>query len=114
VAGELVAEGRKLVGSAQVRDGGAFLQHGSILLDDDQHLLTDLLVRREPTPSPATLRGLIGRLVTVEEFAGALAKAVAAHHGSVPRTLDLEGPLLEDGRSLVRTRYALADWTWRR
>lgn len=114
VAGELVAEGRKLVGSAQVRDGGAFLQHGAILLDDDQHLLTELLVRREPTPSPATLRGLTGRVVTVEEFAGALAKAVAARHGLAPRALELEGPLLDDVRSLVRTRYDVADWTWRR
>src|SRR4051812_29079295 len=35
-AGELVVEGRKLVASAQWRDGGALLQHGSILLDDDQ------------------------------------------------------------------------------
>jgi lipoyl(octanoyl) transferase len=41
VAGEVVAGGRKLVGSAQVRDGDAFLQHGSILIDDDQHLLWD-------------------------------------------------------------------------
>jgi lipoyl(octanoyl) transferase len=114
VSGELVADGRKLVGSAQVREGGAFLQHGSILLDDDQHLLTDLLVRRERVPCPATLRALTGRAVTVGEFAGALAKAVGAHDGLVPHTLELEEPLLEDVRSLIRSRYALADWTWRR
>src|SRR6266566_6444797 len=34
--GELVARGRKLVGSAQWRDEGAVLQHGSILVEDDQ------------------------------------------------------------------------------
>jgi lipoate-protein ligase A len=33
VGGEIVVAGRKLVGSAQVREGGAFLQHGSILLE---------------------------------------------------------------------------------
>ncbi|MBA3339419.1 MAG: octanoyltransferase, partial [Geodermatophilaceae bacterium] len=38
-AGEIVAAGRKLVGSAQWRDGGALLQHGSILVDDDQSRL---------------------------------------------------------------------------
>ena len=37
--GEVVAGGRKLVGSAQRRIGGAFLQHGSLLLDDDQGAL---------------------------------------------------------------------------
>jgi lipoate-protein ligase A len=36
VGGEVLANGRKLVGSAQVRRGNAFLQHGSILLDGNQ------------------------------------------------------------------------------
>ncbi len=114
VAGELVAEGRKLVGSAQVRDGGAFLQHGSILLDDDQHLLTELAVRQELASPPATLRGLVGRSVTVEEFASALGTAVAAHDGVRLSMLELDEQLLADVRSLVRIRYGLADWTWRR
>jgi len=113
VAGELVADGRKLVGSAQVREGEAFLQHGSILLEDDQHLLTELLVNQGPSPTPATLRALTGRLVTVQEFADALAAAVARHNGHPPWMVELDGPLLEDVRSLVRSRYALADWTWR-
>src|SRR4030095_1377436 len=39
VAGELVVDGRKLVGSAQWRDQGAMLQHGSILIEDDQPLV---------------------------------------------------------------------------
>ncbi len=34
--GELMVEGGKIVGSAQVRQGAAFLQHGSILLEGDQ------------------------------------------------------------------------------
>src|SRR5690606_20969533 len=37
--GEVVAGGRKLVGSAQARIGGALLQHGSILVGGDQALL---------------------------------------------------------------------------
>lgn len=36
VGGEILVQGRKLVGSAQVRRGAAFLQHGSILLDGTQ------------------------------------------------------------------------------
>jgi lipoyl(octanoyl) transferase len=114
VAGELVADGRKLVGSAQVRDGNAFLQHGSILLEDDQQQLTELVVRPESSPAPATLRALTGRLVTVQEFAGALAAAVARQDGQPPHTLEPDDPLLEDVRSLIRTRYAHAAWTWRR
>ena len=114
VAGELVAGGRKLVGSAQVRDGEAFLQHGSILVDNDQYLLGDLREGRDPPPSPATLRELTGRVVTVPEFAEALEQTLSAHHGSAPDSLELEESLLDDVQSLVRTRYAVAEWTWRR
>ena len=113
VAGELVARGRKLVGSAQVRDGDVFLQHGSILVDDDQQLLTELLVRGEAGPPPATLRGLAGRTITVPEFVDALESALGAH-SEKPGTLELDHALLDDVRSLIHTRYAAADWTWRR
>src|SRR5687768_159926 len=41
--GEIAVNGRKLVGSALLRQDGALLQHGSILLDDDQPLLAELL-----------------------------------------------------------------------
>jgi len=114
VSGELVSDGRKLVGSAQVRDGDAFLQHGSILLEDDQHLLTELVLEQEPSPAPATLNALTGRLVTVDEFGAALAMAIAGEHAEPPCLLGLDQPLLDDIGLLVRTRYALADWTWRR
>ncbi|HJU70091.1 MAG TPA: lipoate--protein ligase family protein [Gemmatimonadaceae bacterium] len=114
VAGELVAGGRKLVGSAQVREGDAFLQHGSILLENDQELLTELLVHRERSTPPATVRALLGRSITIQEFAEALASAITTHDGLPPYPMELDAPLLDDVHSLIRTRYALADWTWRR
>ena len=114
VSGELVARGRKLVGSAQVRDGQGFLQHGSILLEDDQSLLAELLVRGEPLTPPATVRELIGRSITVPEFAGALAGAIGTHDGQAPHAMEPDAFLLDDVRTLIRTRYARADWTWRR
>ncbi|MDQ4080810.1 MAG: lipoate--protein ligase family protein, partial [Gemmatimonadota bacterium] len=67
VSGEVVAGGRKLVGSAQVRDGDAFLQHGSILIDDDQYLLSSLLDESQPMAAPATVRALTGRAVSADE-----------------------------------------------
>ena len=42
--GEVVAVGRKLVGSAQARIGQALLQHGSILLEGDQSRLEALRI----------------------------------------------------------------------
>ena len=114
VAGEVVAGERKLVGSAQVRDAGAFLQHGSILIDDDQHLLSTLLRAPQPMPAPATIRALTGRSVTPHEFAKALSQAICAVDGMRPHSLELEESLNADVQLLVRTRYAAADWTWRR
>src|SRR5712671_4007820 len=58
--GELVARGAKLVGSAQWRDDSALLQHGSILVDDDQSSLPSFAtvaaeLGSESIPHPATL-----------------------------------------------------------
>lgn len=39
---ELVVEGRKVAGSAQTRQKGVILQHGSIILDIDEKMLFDL------------------------------------------------------------------------
>jgi lipoyl(octanoyl) transferase len=114
VTGELVVDGRKLVGSAQLRDGDAFLQHGSILVDDDQPLLAELLHDGRSSSVPSTLRALTGRAVTVPEFAEALGKAVHVHDGLAPRAFEPDQSLLDDVELLVRTRYEAAGWTWRR
>jgi lipoate-protein ligase A len=61
--GEILVRGRKLVGSAQVRRGEAFLQHGSILLDGPE------------TPNATTLRHALGRAVSFEEVTLAIVAA---------------------------------------
>ena len=114
VAGEIVARGRKLVGSAQWRSEGAFLQHGSILVDDDQGLANDLLVAPlPPPPATATLRTLIGRAPELVEFERALACAVATRYGQPPEEVAFDGELarLAEAR---RAHYASDGWTWRR
>jgi lipoate-protein ligase A len=114
VSGEVVAGGRKLVGSAQLRDGDAFLQHGSILIDDDQHLLSALLDDPLPMPAPATIRALTGRAVSPGEFATALSRVLQAAAGVRLQPLELDEALITDVELLIRTRYAATDWTWRR
>lgn len=59
--GELVVQGRKLVGSAVWRHGTQYLQHGSILLHDDQSLLSTAAcssVSLPPAPPAASLSAL--------------------------------------------------------
>jgi lipoate-protein ligase A len=112
--GELVVDGRKLVGSAQVQVEGALLQHGSVLLDDDQaRLARYLLVPARPVPPPATLRALLGRAPVLREFTQAFREALAAGTGARPQ----EGsPVLLDAADVRRHVATMRDpdWTWGR
>jgi lipoyl(octanoyl) transferase len=112
--GELTLGGRKLVGSAQWRDRGALLQHGSILVDDDQSWIGDLM--HEPTtpaPAPATLRDALGRAPVLAEVGEALFHAVRALADPDARPLDADDELARDASALV-SRYRDDAWTWRR
>src|SRR5213082_3594305 len=75
VGGEVLLRTRKLVGSAQMRRGGAFLQHGSILLDGSQDVIA--AVTREPQAASAatTLSEELARRITWEEVADAVVRA---------------------------------------
>ena len=118
--GELVLDGpdgpRKLVGSAQWREEGALLQHGSILLADDQTTVGTLATRPlPPVPPPATLSDALGRTPSLDEVAAALFDAARA-------LLDREATLLDDGERAAVDAAAAAraahyrddGWTWRR
>jgi len=74
VGGEILVQGRKLVGSAQVRRGDAFLQHGSILLDGSQQ-------RVSAETRETTLRAVLGRAVSFDEVTA----AIVANWGESPR-----------------------------
>jgi lipoyl(octanoyl) transferase len=112
-SGELVAGGRKLVGSAQWRSEHALLQHGSILIEDDQTTLTEYLKRSQPAPPPAaTLRELLGAAPSLSDVASAIFSAVAIED-SKTTPLDLDQPLL-DAQSRLAEHFSDPDWTWRR
>jgi len=78
-AHELLDErGRKLVGSAQARRGGALLQHGSVLLEPPR--AAPYLNAAEPPTAPgASVRELVGRQVTWNELVEALAAGFAPY-----------------------------------
>lgn len=112
--GELTFGGRKLVGSAQWREEGALLQHGSILIDDDQPLIAELS-RTRPPPSvpPATLREALGRAPSGDEIARALVGAVSELEDDRSGSLVPDAELIGRARAL-ETRYRSEEWTWRR
>jgi lipoyl(octanoyl) transferase len=112
-AGELVVDGRKLVGSAQWRDGHAMLQHGSILIEDDQPLVSELAMVPVPDPRPAaTLAESLGRVPSFDEVATALFDAVRSHECEDAAEMDMNSTV--DTASRALGRYNDDTWTWRR
>jgi lipoate-protein ligase A len=109
--GELVFAGRKLVGSAQFRDGGAFLQHGSILIDDDQGLIGQLAIHPVPLAArAATLREALGRAPSVREVADALFAAARASNEDESRPWLVDATTRSECAA-ARARYESEEWT---
>ena len=108
--GEVVVRGRKIIGSAQLRRDGAFLQHGSILLDGSQDAVRALTRGRADGMAAergeTTLARELGRPVTFHEVAQAI----------VDRWHTL-GPIAHQpalGAPVDPGIYAEPGWTWRR
>jgi lipoate-protein ligase A len=113
-AGELVVNGRKLVGSAQWRDDDAMLQHGSILIEDDQALITELATTDVPAPNPAaTLASSLGRVPCFDEVANALFDAVRSLECEHAAEMHLDSTI-DAARQRALDRYLDDRWTWRR
>jgi lipoate-protein ligase A len=109
VGGEVLVGGRKVIGSAQLRDGHRFLQHGSILLADGQDLIGRVSRRPAAAPAAAGLGALLGRDITFAETADAVA---AAAERAWPGRWDGEEaphPAPDDSNP-----FADPEWTWRR
>jgi len=123
-AGEIVAGGRKLVGSAQARLEGALLQHGSLLLEDDQAMLDRLrrggeaagptgTAPRGDDVAPATLRRFVGD-VGIDVVTDAVAMSLRDGVGGRWTEGAYRPSEIEAAEQLQAERYARDSWTWRR
>jgi lipoate-protein ligase A len=65
---EISVNGRKLIGSAQRRTPRAFLQHGSIIIDCDTHLLNSLFLFKSPEAQGQNLQQLREGMITLREI----------------------------------------------
>jgi lipoate-protein ligase A len=103
VGGEVVVDGKKVIGSAQIRRGTALLQHGSILLAGSQHLI-GAISGQPSADGSTTLSTIAGRVVGFDEVAA----AIAATWGSA-FTPSAPYRLLPSS-----TAFSDPSWTWRR
>ncbi|HET9949956.1 MAG TPA: hypothetical protein VFQ22_13625, partial [Longimicrobiales bacterium] len=118
-AGEVVARGRKLIGSAQARVGRALLQHGSILLEGGPAVLAGVGVAGAAVPeaparaaAPIGLRDLVGH-VSIDAVARAVAMSLAEALGGTWAPGSYAPAEEEAARRLEERRYGRNEWTWR-
>lgn len=113
--GEVMADsGGKVIGSAQVRGSGAFLQHGSILLASDQDVVASVTAGAAQTPSATGLAELVyPRRATWDAVSSAIAGAAAARWGA-PRVPGRPPSAVLSRAEHACSRFADPDWTWRR
>ena len=112
VGGEVLIDGRKVVGSAQLRLGNAFLQHGSLLLEDDQSLVRELGGDSATLASELPLSRRLGRTVAFGEAAEAVRLAAERWTGPWLSPGDSVPVLQRAGRHSGRFRDE--GWTWER
>jgi hypothetical protein len=109
--------GRKVVGSAQFRQGDAFLQHGSILLEDNQSFVLSLTrgaiiaqsSQQSDNPSRSPEAASLGSGMVAEAIIQA---AGARWGGKWNRSFDPEPAL--HGAAALFLHYRSSAWTWAR
>jgi lipoyl(octanoyl) transferase len=110
--GEVVINAGKVVGSAQLRSRGALLQHGSVLLHDDQSCVREMTIGHAAMPDVRPLALVLGRDVGWEEVAHAISDAASAWSATWNDFEDEERLVAEAELSVPRFRDPA--WTWQR
>jgi lipoate-protein ligase A len=125
---ELVVEGRKIAGSAQVRQKDVVLQHGSILLDMDTDQLFRLLkfssekvaerMKMSFTKKAVAINDLLRAqdkpLVKLREVEEAFRRGIAEGLGVELADGELTPYEQELTRQFVQEKYGTEDWNFRR
>jgi lipoate-protein ligase A len=100
---DLVAGGRKLVGSAQRRKDGRVVHHGSIPLDPNPL-----------TPRAACIRGLAGRSLSRETVVTALQRGFETFFGIELEEWRPDETLRRSADCVLREKYGTREWIERR
>jgi lipoate-protein ligase A len=109
---ELEIDGRKVVGSAQRRQGPGFLQHGSVMLGADPDRLRRVFCSpADPLIGMTTLEAALGRRPSFDETVTALARGFRETNGIELERGALSGEETALSEALTRDKYATERWT---
>jgi lipoate-protein ligase A len=107
--GEVMVGERKVVGSAQLRRGSALLQHGSILLEDEQQVVLELT--RGRVVSGAGQVAADTSALSIHEVTEAVINAAARRWRGVWTRVTEAGPVLRMATTHV-PQFQSPAWTW--
>jgi lipoate-protein ligase A len=123
-ANDILVNGRKVSGSAQLRKWGVVLTHGTVLVDAEPDGMFRALrvpaekLEKHDLPDPrrrvTTLRAELGRLPSIDEVKTAVVSGLAGAFGAAAVPGDLTEGERALARELVRTRYGSEGWNLRR
>jgi lipoyl(octanoyl) transferase len=121
---ELVVEGRKVAGSAQTRQKGVILQHGSILLDLDEDKLFSLFkypservkerMQKAFKEKAVAINEISTRKITIEEAKAAFKEGFEAGLNIELVPYSLSKDEMEYVENLARARYESDEWNYKR
>jgi len=114
--GEVVVGRRKIVGSAQRRFGGNFLQHGSILLSDGQARLEGFRRGAEGSGGPTGGGSVaLGEVVERPERAAVVEAVIAGFRAELAGSWSRrDGVSVDEGERRWTASFASDAWIWRR
>jgi len=110
---EIEIDGKKIVGSAQKRVGPKFLQHGSILLENEEELLRQVLAPSEKIGRLrlVSLSEALGRAVGFDWAVERLKRGIAGYFGIRFKPKIFTPEELEIIKDIQRTKYGTEEWT---
>lgn len=120
---ELVVEGRKIAGSAQTRQKGVILQHGSILKDIDIDDLFDMFIFKNERLKDKMKQAFIDKAVAINDISDkvvSLEEMEAAFEKGFQKGLDINFKPLEltkEQQAEVKElaeKYKSDEWTFRK
>jgi lipoyl(octanoyl) transferase len=121
---ELVVEGRKVAGSAQTRQKGVILQHGSILLDLDEDKLFSLFkypndrvkqrMKSAFKSKAVAINEISSRKITLEEAKEAFYKGFAEGLNIELESYQLTEEELAYVNKIAKERYENDEWNYKR